>query len=106
MSNYPPGVSGDEFQITGNLPHCPDVSAKQLRELERDAREKDEWEHRHLAPLPKVPKCRSCARDAVCYGAYEGDVMQPSCDECCGHGQEDGECVAVGVAHALEGCGA
>ena len=55
MSNYPPGVSGDEFQITGNLPTYPDVSAKQLRELEKISREKAEWEERHLAPMPEVP---------------------------------------------------
>ncbi len=41
-------------------------------------------------------RCQFCGAAATCYGAYEGDRPQDySCDECCGHGCEDGHCVAV-----------
>lgn len=38
-------------------------------------------------------KCCYCGNEAACVGAYEGDrIPEPSCDECCGHGNEDGVC--------------
>ena len=37
--------------------------------------------------------CDNCGeRSATCYGAYEGHPSRPSCDVCCGHGNEDGWC--------------
>lgn len=40
--------------------------------------------------------CRTCGADAACFGAYEGDDHWDfSCDECCGHGCEDGQCHPV-----------
>lgn len=39
----------------------------------------------------KKPKCQSCERPATCFGTYE-DITGYGCDECCGHGNEDGEC--------------
>lgn len=40
-------------------------------------------------------KCESCSRVAICIGRYdadEGDPDEAACDECCGHGCEDGHC--------------
>lgn len=42
------------------------------------------------APARK-PKCMTCGKPATCYGKYEG-VEGYSCDNCCGHGNEDGFC--------------
>ncbi len=42
-----------------------------------------------------VSACAQCGvRPAVCVGCYEGegDVQLPACNECCGHGFEDGKC--------------
>ena len=37
--------------------------------------------------------CGSCQKPATCFGTYEGDgVWAFACDECCGHGCEDGWC--------------
>lgn len=36
-------------------------------------------------------KCFWCERPATCYGTYEGHTGY-ACDECCGHGCEDGWC--------------
>lgn len=47
---------------------------------------------------PKVLTCAHCGKPATCVGAYEleavGDEpgLQPACDDCCGHGNEDGFC--------------
>jgi hypothetical protein len=41
-----------------------------------------------------VPACAQCnARPAACVGCYDSDgIERPACDECCGHGCEDGTC--------------
>jgi len=42
-----------------------------------------------------APKC-SCGKPATCVGAYERpENLSCSCDDCCGHGNEDGWCVPV-----------
>lgn len=39
------------------------------------------------------PLCNTCKRPATCKGAYEGQAEETySCDDCCGHGNEDGHC--------------
>lgn len=58
-------------------------------------------------------KCAHCGeREATCIGRY--DVMtedEPACDECCGHGGEDGHCEQLPqlseeqVEHAIEAWG-
>lgn len=41
--------------------------------------------------------CDTCGKRATCVGAYEmADVETPQCDECCGHGNEDGKCWPIG----------
>ena len=38
-------------------------------------------------------KC-ACGKPATCYGTYEG-ITAYSCSDCCGHGNEDGQCVPM-----------
>lgn len=39
-------------------------------------------------------RCSTCGKPAVCVGRYEDmpEPGEPACDECCGHGCEDGHC--------------
>jgi hypothetical protein len=40
--------------------------------------------------------CYACGEPATCHGRYEGHgSVQFACDECCGHGCEDGWCEPV-----------
>lgn len=40
--------------------------------------------------------CTICGKPAACIGRYEDMTEQePACDECCGHGCEDGECFPI-----------
>lgn len=42
-----------------------------------------------LSPL----KCAECGAPPACYGSYEDSVSWAyACNECCGHGNEDGHC--------------
>jgi hypothetical protein len=60
---------------------------------------------RHSMP-PVVPredaeKCAHCGKPATCIGAYEEDGPDtPACDDCCGHGQEDGHCLPLAIYRA------
>lgn len=39
------------------------------------------------------PICDRCGQLATCLGAYEGtEIPDYACDNCCGHGNEDGWC--------------
>jgi hypothetical protein len=52
------------------------------------------------------PMCRQCEkRPASCFGAYEGSGHDVSlaCDDCCGHGNEDGWCKPLVEAAAMVG---
>jgi len=40
------------------------------------------------------PKCQICGKPATCHGTYEGHTGY-GCDDCCGHGNEDGHCEPV-----------
>lgn len=42
-----------------------------------------------------VRRCEDCGRPATCIGRYEMRSVQLACDECCGHGCEDGLCVPI-----------
>lgn len=38
-------------------------------------------------------RCHICGNSATCIGRYESmEHDEPACDECCGHGCEDGNC--------------
>ena len=42
---------------------------------------------------PTATPCACCGKSATCFGAYEGSEKPAfACDECCGHGNEDGWC--------------
>ncbi len=39
--------------------------------------------------------CAHCGKPAACFGSYEGSDSNFACDECCGHGREDGNCIFI-----------
>ncbi len=42
--------------------------------------------------------CATCGKRAACVGRYEAMTdIEPACDECCGHGCEDGLCHRVDI---------
>ena len=41
------------------------------------------------------PVCQFCGEKATCYGKYADHDEGYACDECCGHGCEDGYCEPV-----------
>lgn len=51
----------------------------------------DEQPHVEIMIEPLEPTCRTCGQPATCYGTYEGHTGY-GCDDCCGHGCEDGHC--------------
>lgn len=49
------------------------------------------------------PLCVHCGQPATCKGAYEGSPLEEyACDECCGHGNEDGHCEPISEASLSE----
>lgn len=42
-----------------------------------------------------VPVCAWCGKPASCYGSYESLPLAFACDDCCGHGCEDGHCELI-----------
>ncbi|MHC4644287.1 MAG: hypothetical protein ACYTBJ_02205 [Planctomycetota bacterium] len=49
-----------------------------------------------VAERERAPKCAHCGKPATCLGRYEGHgPWEWACDDCCGHGSEDGECRPV-----------
>lgn len=45
----------------------------------------------HDAIISAEVTCATCGNPATCHGVYDG-ISAYSCDKCCGHGGEDGEC--------------
>ena len=46
--------------------------------------------------LEDWPRCATCGKPASCLGRYEAmDTEEYACDECCGHGCEDGYCASL-----------
>jgi hypothetical protein len=46
--------------------------------------------------LPMKNRCAICGKPATCHGKYEEDTEESfACDDCCGHGNEDGYCDPV-----------
>ena len=44
----------------------------------------------------KTPVCAFCVNDAACFGYGEGQRRKEyACNDCCGHGCEDGKCIPV-----------
>ena len=46
-------------------------------------------------------RCACCGESATCVGRYEDmpEPGAPACDDCCGHGCEDGKCEALYYDH-------
>lgn len=60
----------------------------------KDAEEADRAGRELVKILIAVTFCDHCqCRKATCFGSYEGRPASFACDECCGHGCEDGRCV-------------
>ena len=57
------------------------------------------------AQAAAIFKCSHCGNPATCHGTYE-DHYGFGCDECCGHGCEDGHCDRIDTAgrELLEEC--
>lgn len=53
--------------------------------------------------------CKTCKAPATCLGAYEeSENLEYACDECCGHGNEDGHCEPInfkGPSKVCNRCG-
>lgn len=47
--------------------------------------------------------CANCGEPAACFGQYEDMPEGFACDDCCGHGNEDGHCEPVDVPSVVEG---
>lgn len=49
------------------------------------------------APDVAILRCYACQKPATCNGTYEGSGVPGvyACDDCCGHGNEDGECTPI-----------
>lgn len=41
-----------------------------------------------------ITTCGNCDNEATCFGFYEG-IEGFGCDDCCGHGCEDGYCTKL-----------
>ena len=54
------------------------------------------------SPASGAPTCATCQRPASCVGVYEDPVGAPryACDDCCGHGNEDGRCSPLAASPA------
>lgn len=51
--------------------------------------------------LERLLVCAHCGKPATCLGAYESEEnLGLACDDCCGHGNEDGWCVPADEVNA------
>ncbi len=65
------------------------VAARDINHLNRI----HELDKQLAAEREKQPKCVYCENPATCFGSYECDTNHGfACDDCCGHGNEDGQC--------------
>jgi hypothetical protein len=93
------GVCSAHNPPIGELPKMRAERDAALQEVERLRSQRTyvsqggHWCARSEALLASHPKCAVCGKPASCMGAYESDdCWDYSCDECCGHGNEDGSC--------------
>jgi hypothetical protein len=63
----------------------------------RDRRDTDVDDLRPtLAPMGPAHVCAHCGKPAACFGRYDNMTTADfACDECCGHGCEDGRCIRI-----------
>jgi hypothetical protein len=54
--------------------------------------------HRAVCSDGARPTCGVCGKPATCLGCYEGQAGGTyACDDCCGHGNEDGKCAPIAL---------
>ena len=93
---YRPIVNG--VGVGKDCPGYWDAKAQAAEQLSRWLRRKADGE---AQAQQAAPTCRSCDNPATCVGAYEGsEIDEPSCDVCCGHGNDDGRCEPVKAQQA------
>ncbi len=81
-------------------PLAPKGLAKTKRGTKRELKVHDDLVQLAKATLEGGFRCAICNGPATCQGRYEDmEHIEPACDECCGHGCEDGHC------DPLEGAG-
>lgn len=80
------------------------LSLDEVRGLSEEAKRETGFKYNHLLVARLcatvehyaglVPTCQSggCSNLAACFGTAEGNAPSLACDECCGHGNEDGWC--------------
>lgn len=58
----------------------------------------------YVPSQPRLPTCGHCEdKKAVCVGQYaDMDELEFACEDCCAHGNEDGECFALAGAKDSE----
>lgn len=66
-----------------------DACESEFPDLARDLRA------RHPGGEEGPWRCEHCGAKVACFGSYEGRGSGFACDECCGHGCEDGRCIPV-----------
>ena len=44
---------------------------------------------------------RKSSLEAACYGAYENETPSYACNDCCGHGCEDGRCWPISPGYEV-----
>lgn len=95
-------TQGAENQF-GDLgqPHNADALVASILSRLRDHLQQSQEERE------KLPACAHCGKPATCFGVYENPEgpIGFACDDCCGHGNEDGWCRAVNHDADFCGCG-
>jgi hypothetical protein len=60
-----------------------------------------------MAVCPEMTPCATdiCDNLATCTGSYDGSPEAAACDDCCGHGCEDGHCEPLPQAETVRTMG-
>lgn len=78
-----------------------DANDEALKDARARGRAEGEWAAMRHACQYGTLRCYVCGHPATCIGAYETPTpVLPACDDCCGHGREDGDCEKIEEAAA------
>ena len=77
--------SMDQWQVTKEEPWVDGQGRKRVTKT---------FEPKPGEPSREAIPCHTCGKPATCFGSYE-DNFGAGCDECCGHGNEDGWCKPI-----------
>lgn len=81
----------DSLNLAGKLSEDQALVRAVVDSAHRDAAMRDA--RRLTQVVASEPACAICGKPAACKGAYEDATEEAfACDECCGHGNEDGHC--------------